>query len=61
MAQQLDLVRTLERFREELEGDVESTRRTFVLSILERWQDDQQLTEGSRRLARDLLRRFAHA
>lgn len=61
MVQQLDLVRTLERFREELEGDVESTRRTFVLSILERWQDDQQLTEGSRRLARDLLRRFAHA
>ena len=42
MVHQLDMVATLERFRKELEGGVESTRRTLVLSILERWQDDQQ-------------------
>lgn len=54
----IDVLPTLERFRAELEACTDPTRHGFLLSILERWQHDLQLTNESRRLAGELRRRF---
>ena len=62
MGGHLDVVSAIGRFAAELQGDCNDDRRELILAILQRWQHDRDLTEvteASRRTARDVFRRFA--
>lgn len=58
MSEKVDLLDTLERLRAELEGEVDPARRSLLLDILKRWQQDIELTKVSRERAGELVRRY---
>jgi hypothetical protein len=59
LAGKIDTMAALERFAQELIESPSGYRRAFILAVLERWQDDGDLTMPSRQRARELLRRFS--
>ena len=57
----VDLLPLLERFRAELEADQDRPRCQLIILILERYEDDRELTPASRREARRLRERYRAA
>ncbi len=58
LARDIDTTAALERFEQELREGPPDHRRALILAILDRWQTDADLTEQSRRRARELYERF---
>jgi hypothetical protein len=61
MAADINVLPAIQRFEEEMRHDVEETRGTLLLAILERWERDSDLTVESRRRAKELLWEFGHS
>lgn len=58
MTHEIDKVDVLARFEAELIKSTDHNRRALILGILGYWQNDPDLTPGSRRRAAALLREF---
>ena len=57
MPANIDVRETIQRLDDELAASPAENRRNLILAILERWQNDPDLSPDSREAARAVLRR----